>query len=121
MEEEPELDENGDSNRTMFSDAEGAAKFPFYALQKPVNEVIARYSGFFLSLSDIATIRVIGHSLNEIDLPYFKEVAKNAKDAKWVVCCYRPEDEGHYIQKLLKCGVRVERITVCTYADPKKA
>lgn len=32
-------DDNGDSNRTMFSDAEGAAKNPFYALQKPVSEV----------------------------------------------------------------------------------
>lgn len=32
-------DLNGDSNRTMFTDEEGAAKYPFYVLQKPVNEV----------------------------------------------------------------------------------
>jgi hypothetical protein len=81
-----------------------------------VKEVIARNSDFFLSLSGIATISVIGHSLKEIDFSYFKEVAKNAKDAKWVVC-YRPEDEDHHIQKLLKCGVQEEKITVCTYAE----
>jgi hypothetical protein len=117
MEEVPELDENGDSNRTMFSDAEGAAKYPFHALQKPVNEVIARNSSFFLSLSGMATIIVIGHSLNEIDLPYFREVAKNAKNAKWVVCCYMPDDEDHHIQKLLECGIQKKMITACTYAE----
>ena len=34
--QEPERDEYGNSNRTMFSDAEGAAKYPFYAFQKLV-------------------------------------------------------------------------------------
>ncbi|MFA7347662.1 MAG: bacteriophage abortive infection AbiH family protein [Desulfurivibrionaceae bacterium] len=117
MREEPELDENGDSNRTMFSDAEGAAKYPFYALQKPVSEIVAKNSNFFHSLGSVSTIRVIGHSLNDIDLPYFDEVAKNAKGAKWVVCCRRPEDEDYYTQQLLKCGVHRGDITVCAYAD----
>lgn len=117
MEEEPELDENGDSNRTMFSDAENAAKYPFYALQKQVNDIIDKNSIFFHSLDGISTISVIGHSLNDIDLPYLEEVARNTKGAKWLVYCYKPEDEDHHIQQLLKCGVQRGDITVCTYAD----
>lgn len=115
-EEEPERDENGESNRTMFSDAEGAAKYPFYALQKPVTETIDKNRDFFHSLGSVSTINVIGHSLNDIDLPYFAEVAKNTQNAKWKVYCYNPEDKGHHIQQLLKCGVDSGDVTVCTYA-----
>jgi len=121
MKEEPELDENGDSNRTMFSDAESVAKYPFYALQKPVNEIVRGNSDFFHSLGGVSAISVIGHSLNDIDLPYLEEVARNAKGAKWAVCCYRPEDEDHHIHQLLKCGVPRGDITVCTYADLLRA
>lgn len=117
VEEEPELDEDGNSNRTMFSDAEGAAKYPFYALQKPVNEIIEKNRTFFQSLNDISGIIVIGHSLNKIDLPYFAEVAKNAIAAKWTVCCYMPEDEIHHVNQLIKCGVKRENIGTCKYAD----
>ena len=31
MEEEPEYDKNGESNHTIFSDIDAAAKAPFYA------------------------------------------------------------------------------------------
>jgi hypothetical protein len=117
MVEEPELDENGDSNRTMFSDAEGAAKYPFYALQKPVHEVLERNESFFNSLEHISGIFVIGHSLNKIDLPYFKNLAKRAQSAEWMICCYCAEEEIHHVQKLVECGVPRERIRVCAYPD----
>lgn len=117
MEEEPELDENGDSNRTMFSDAEGAAKYPFYALQKPVHEVLERSNNFFDSLEQINEITVIGHSLNKIDLPYFRKLAERFSSAKWVVCCYNAEEEMHHVQILVECGVPREQIHVCAYSD----
>ena len=117
MEEEPELDENGDSNRTMFSDAEGAAKYPFYALQKPVNEVLERNEIFFNSLEHTSEIFIIGHSLNKIDLPYFKNLAERAPSAKWMICCYSTEEEIHHVQKMVEFGVPRERIRVCAYPD----
>ncbi|HDS0957258.1 hypothetical protein PshuTeo2_09820 [Pseudomonas hunanensis] len=115
-EEEPEFDENGDSNRTMFSDAEGAAKYPFYILQKPVSEAIKNNKAFFDSLGDLSAISIIGHSLNNIDLPYFEEVAKNANNAKWTVYCYRLDDSEHYLKQLLKCGINSKNVTISTYA-----
>ena len=121
MTENPELDENGNSNRTMFSDAESAAKLPFYAFQKPVDKVIAKNSSFFQSLSGISTVSVIGHSLNEIDLPYFKAVARNAKSAKWVIYFHKPEDEDYHIEQLLKCGVQRGKIAICTYSELQAA
>lgn len=117
MEEEPELDENGDSNRTMFSDAEGAARYPFYALQKPVAEVLERNQLRFELQRDVTDIVVIGHSFNEIDLPYFRKLAVCASGARWRVCCYDAADKVHHVQQLLKCSVCEEDIQLCTYLD----
>jgi hypothetical protein len=117
MEEEPELDENGDSNRTMFSDAQGAAKYPFYALQKPVDKVLERSRLRFELQRDVTDIIVIGHSLNEVDLPYFKKLADCAKGARWRVYCYEAADKVHHMQQLLKCGVSAERIQICAYPE----
>lgn len=117
MEEVPELDENGDSNRTIFSDAEGAAKYPFYALQKPVIETLESNKDFFNSLAQISEITVIGHSLNKIDLPYFRQLAASAPNATWIVCSFNAGDEIHHLKELERCGVLRERIKFCTYSD----
>lgn len=115
-EEEPEIDENGDSNRSMFTDAENAAKYPFYAFQKPVGELIAKHGGYFSSLLGITKVIVIGHSLNDIDLPYFREVAKNTSGCTWVVYCYRESDGDHHRRQLVRCGVDACRIETCAYS-----
>jgi hypothetical protein len=115
QEEEPELDENGDSNRTIFSDSQGAAKYPFYALQKPVNKVLEEHKEFLESLMHTSEIIVIGHSLNKIDLPYFKKLVAQAPSAKWTVCVYRPEEETGCISALVQCGVQRELVRTCTY------
>lgn len=115
-EEEPELDENGDSNRTIFSDAEGAAKYPFYAFQKPVDEVLKENRNRFESQHDVSDIVVIGHSLNEIDLPYFRRLSECAKDARWNVYYYKCAEKEHHVQQLMKCGVPAERIQAHSYS-----
>lgn len=117
IEEESEWDENGNSNRSMFSDSEGAAKYPFYALQKPVGKVLEKSHKLFDSLGKINEILVIGHSLNKIDLPYFKKLVACVPNAQWVVCYYKEKEKSHYIEALLKCGVLNENIRTCTYAD----
>lgn len=114
-EEEPEIDENGDSNRTMFTDAEDFAKYPFYALKKPVQEILAKNSGYFSSLTNVTTIVVIGHSLNDIDLPYFQEISRNAPGCLWKVHCYQESEFGHHKLQLERCGVNAECILKCTY------
>lgn len=117
MEEEPELDENGDSNRTMFFDAEGVAKYPFYALQKPVSEVLEKNLKFFDSVAHVSEIIVVGHSLNKIDLPYFNKLAACAPNARWLVSCYEDKDEIHHVEELVNCCVRPENIRTCTYEE----
>jgi Bacteriophage abortive infection AbiH len=111
----PELDENGDSNRTIFSDAESAAKYPFYALQKPVDDVLKKHQDVFSHAKNVNEIVIIGHSLNNVDLPYFKKLAEYAPNAQWLVYCYNPDDKIHLVEQLLKCGVHPNRIKTRTY------
>ena len=119
MEEEPEFDEDGEPRRTMFTDAENAAKYPFYALKKPVNEVLKRHKSFFDSLKNIQEVFVIGHSINKIDWPYFERISQNAPDVIWTYCLRddeRMDEELQYIFKLNQCGVRRDKIRFTRYA-----
>ncbi|MBA3023184.1 MAG: bacteriophage abortive infection AbiH family protein [Gammaproteobacteria bacterium] len=117
IEGEPELDENGDSNRTMFTDAENAAKYPFHALKKPVPEVLEKNKKFFDSLEHITEITVVGHSLNRVDLPYFRKLAESAPHAHWRVCCFSEDERIHHVEQLANCGVSRDSIRICSYAE----
>ena len=117
MEEEPELDENGDSNRTMFSDAQSSAKYPFYVLQKPVDGLLDKLQTF-LDLQDwFQEIIVIGHSLNKIDLPYFRILNEQSPDAIWKICLYSQKEQEHHIEALVNCGVSLNKIRTFGYQD----
>lgn len=117
MEEEPELDKNGDSSRTMFTDAEGAAKYPFHAFQKPVVDILDNNFDFFESLKNVKDVYVIGHSLNDIDLPYFKNISDMAQDSNWIVSKYSEGERENHIEQLKKCGVSLDRIRLCSIDD----
>lgn len=115
--EPPELDENGDSNRDMFSDAQDNARYPLHALKKPVKQVLEKSEEYFKSLHDIGTVIIIGHSLSSIDLPYFQCVSVNANMAEWVVCSYTAEESASHRKALINCGIAKEKINTITYDD----
>lgn len=109
---EPELDEEGNSNRTMFSDAEGAANSPLHYFKKPVDEIIFTNRYYFDSLECIEMVVVIGHSLNNIDIPYFEKIHKIAPTAHWLASYHTDlEFETHKI-KLSEIGIDDSKITV---------
>ena len=56
------------------------------SMHKPVEKIIESNKDYFKSLYNIKEIYIIGHSLNEIDLPYFKEIKDNIKNnVEWVL------------------------------------
>ncbi len=61
-------------------------------ITKNTSSIIESHQDFFKSLTDIKNIVVIGHSLSEVDWDYFKEVAKNVKNANWYFSCYNYYD-----------------------------
>lgn len=114
----PNFDENGESNRTPFSDSEDNAKYPFYALQKPVKKIIREYDSFFKVLEEIDQIIILGHSLNSIDLPYFRAIKKYAPEAaKWKISFYSDDEKATHLKSLQKIGIEESRIEFCTISD----
>jgi len=62
---------------------------------KKTNDVLARNQQYFKSLGNIRDIVVVGHSLSDVDYPYFKEIIKfnrNSTELKWQISWYSADD-----------------------------
>ena len=65
------------------------------SLTKYCDEIISNHNEFFNRLENIKKIIVIGHSLSEVDMDYFKkviEVNKNKNSISWFFSCYGLRD-----------------------------
>lgn len=61
------------------------------ATTKNCNEIIKNHQDFFNGLSDIEEAFVIGHSLSEVDYPYYEEVNSRC-NAKWHIGYHSLDD-----------------------------
>jgi hypothetical protein len=96
-----ELDENGDSNRTMFTDSQNLARAPFYALRKDTAQVLNEHRAFFEMLNNVEQVIVLGHSLGSVDWPYFREIRAQTPNSLWKIS-YRCENEKLTKEKLAR-------------------
>jgi len=73
--------------------AEDAVRDFYDKMRKHTEEIIKNHSDFFKNLSEINEVIVLGHSYNEIDLPYFKKIAESInKMSKWTLCYFSDKD-----------------------------
>lgn len=60
---------------------------------KHVDGIISRHEEFFATLSQISKVVVYGHSLSDVDMPYFEKVASSVSpQASWEIYCYNDDD-----------------------------
>lgn len=105
------FDNNGESSRTSFSDSEDMTKYPFYALRKPVTDVLAENKNFFSSIVNAEEVIVLGHSLNSVDISYFRKIEKVSKaKVKWQVSYFSDHSKSGLLTSLQKIGVERNRI-----------
>lgn len=82
--------------------AENAVCVFYDKMRKHTEEVIQNHSCFFNDLSNIDEVIVLGHSYNEIDLPYFKKIAESISNkAKWTLHYFSDKDKAN-AEKVLK-------------------
>ena len=70
---------------------------------KPVHQLVNKINTF-LENKDFDEIFVIGHSYNEIDVPYFKELFKNYPDKSYIFTYYSKEDETNVASMIDNIG-----------------
>ena len=60
---------------------------------KDSESIVSHNEDFFSSLNDVKQVIVIGHSLNEVDLPYFRRIVQETgPDILWKFSFYGDED-----------------------------
>lgn len=71
---------------------------------KNCSEIIKKHSDFFDGLTDVKEVFVIGHSLSEVDYPYFSEIAKRCT-AKWTIGYHSLDDMKRLIELVHHLGL----------------
>lgn len=62
------------------AEGEKIIKEYFEKTTKPVKQIIHRYRKFFYRMiEDVKNVTIVGHSMNEIDYPYFKRICNSIK------------------------------------------
>lgn len=76
---------------------------------KDVKDYIYRL--LLLDLKSIEKITIIGHSLSDVDLPYFKEIKRIiGKDVEWDIIYHLENQENEFKEKIIKIGVNEQQI-----------
>lgn len=77
---------------------------------KPTKEIINSNLEFFESIANVENIYILGHSLSEIDIPYFKAIIAATKKATFTVSYYSDEERSSHRDTLINLGVDEYRI-----------
>lgn len=76
-------------------------------LFKDTTAIIDKNQCFFEKLSNIECVIVYGHSLNEVDLPYMKEIVRHIGiEKQWYISQYNTEDSRKIDAFIRKLGLK---------------
>lgn len=98
-------------------DAWRFAKLPLSKFRKKTEQVISKNRTHFLRYQDLETIYVLGHSLADVDLPYFEMIQEKNKLAKWYVSYYNDSEQKYLCSQLNKVGVQKTQIEMIKMTD----
>lgn len=74
---------------------------------KGTDAIIEKNKQFFCELEDIDEVIVIGHSLAEVDLPYFEHLTKSVTpNARWTATYYSNSDKDSHYNTLTHMGIK---------------
>lgn len=88
-------DGNVESNAVGHEQFAENAVCAFYGkMRKPTDQIINNKSAFFSRLANIEEVVVIGHSFNDIDLPYFIKISQStSNNTKWTLSYLSEKDK----------------------------
>ncbi len=89
----------------------------FSATFKPTTQIIARNQPFFANLKSIRRIFVMGHSLEEVDAPYFAEIIRNidSSSVRWTISYHRDLTDAQL--KFSRFCIEMSLASFATLAD----
>ena len=86
------------------------AKF-YERIFKDTNQQINKHRDFFRNLADITSVNIIGHSMSEVDLPYFQAVQLYSPEKMtWNIYYFNKDEQDSMKERLLSIGVMKEEL-----------
>jgi hypothetical protein len=99
-----------DENEPWFGEASQSLASVTDKLHKPVSEILESCKAKLKGYGDVTKVIVIGHSINEIDIPYFKCILDSYPNALWENWNYgKGIVDSH--SKLLNLGVSGNKLS----------
>lgn len=101
-----------DDNDILFKQQTRAKIIGWMNNQYKDSEAIASYNdSYFRSLSNIQQVIVLGHSLNKVDLPYFKKIAEvTGVNTLWEFSFYERDDIDNIKRFIAGIGLKNTKI-----------
>ncbi len=79
--------------------------------RKDTEGIIASHENFFSQLGSVEDVYVLGHSMNDIDFPYFKRIRDGvAPDAKWHISVYDKDVNDRQRKKEAVAKLQLTRV-----------
>lgn len=82
------------TDEPWFEESQRDASSVSALFHKPVAEILEHHKPQIVGYGDVTEIIVIGHSINDIDIPYFKCILNAYPDAEWKNYNHKDLDEG---------------------------
>lgn len=86
---------------------------------KPSYELISTHAGFFDWLSSVQDVYLLGHSLSDVDAPYFEAMLRNpsVRQANVHLAIHKPEEKPDLMDQLIGFGVPKTQIKTYSWAE----
>lgn len=110
---EPQPDFDGHWPDPVATECEEILHSYFGSTFKDTAAIITTNRAAFDEMGKATEVFVLGHSISDVDLPYFEEIARQTKDAnaKWTVSCYDDSKRVEQLQQVAKAGVNPDQVT----------
>lgn len=89
----------------------------FAKTYKRTEEIISQNIKWFECHAMAKEIFVLGHSLSEVDLGYFKQIARLCTEATWTVTYFDPDTKEAHLKTLLGLGIKKKQISQVKMGD----
>lgn len=87
----------------------------FSRTTKDVTGIIAEHGQFWDSSNEFCEIHIIGHSLNDIDMPYMESIKDSVdSNVEWIVTYHKDEEKELFRKKLNSLGINACHISIMT-------
>lgn len=93
------------------------AKLPLSQFRKKTDNIITKNSIRFSKCRNFEKIYVLGHSLANVDIPYFEIIHENNQNAIWYISYYDASEQEYLCSQLKKAGVKTSQIIMITMND----